>query len=747
MTGDARAKPLVLCVEDEPICLEIVEHALSEQGYDVLTAESGERALALLETARPDLIVLDVMLPDADGYQVCERIQQHEELSYVPVIFASASRTDEADRARAFALGAVDYVIKPIDTSAFLATVAKHVATRRRWKTLGRRDGGSTPGLVAPSFARVKKAIVENFDLQAEAAQRVALMRPHELYAMCDVMGVTPERLAMYVADLLHLPYAEALDLDRLALGLLPAPFCRRNLVVTLERAPGEHLFAVANPFDLELMHVLRQWKGRGREPELVVTAPSRIIELFDRGSVPIDSMASHAVAMAADDEPAATDVPEVGGIVNEDSPPLVRLVNQLIETAYEMGASDIHIEPGETSIGVRYRIDGRLRAVNRLRGRALARPIVSRIKVMANLDIVERRLPQDGRIVFRQFSSRGLDFDLRVSTSPVQHGEKVVLRLLDRRRALLPLSDLGFSEQNLVRYREKLAAPYGMILHVGPTGSGKSMTLYAALNELQSPEINIQTAEDPIEYTIPGISQLQVQPEIGLTFGRALRSFLRQDPDVVLVGEIRDRETASAALEAALTGHLLFSTLHTNDAASTLVRLLEMGIESYLLSSTVLAICAQRLLRRLCVHCKEPYAPSDAERGLIGAASDGAITLYRARGCAECNGIGHRGRIGVHELLIPDHALRQAIAAPGMTAERLKQLAVERCGLVTLYWDGVAKVRAGVCSLDEVLSEIRQDEFDAKPDDGPSPSTRLGSLATRPAEPWSTATPGFHDA
>ena len=747
MTGEARTKPLVLCVEDEPICLEIVEHALTEQGYDVLTAESGERALALLETARPDLIVLDVMLPDADGYQVCERIQQHEELSYVPVIFASASRTDEADRARAFALGAVDYVIKPIDTSTFLATVAKHVATRRRWKTLGRRDGGSTPGLVAPSFARVKKAIVENFGLQAEAAQRVALMRPHELYAMCDVMGVTPERLAMYVADLLHLPYAEALDLDRLALGLLPAPFCRRNLVVTLERAPGEHLFAVANPFDLELMHVLRQWKGRGREPELVVTAPSRITELFDRGSAPIDSMASHAVALAADDEPAAADLPEVGGIVNEDSPPLVRLVNQLIETAYEMGASDIHIEPGETSIGVRYRIDGRLRVVNRLRGRALARPIVSRIKVMANLDIVERRLPQDGRIVFRQFSSRGLDFDLRVSTSPVQHGEKVVLRLLDRRRALLPLSDLGFSEQNLVRYREKLAAPNGMILHVGPTGSGKSMTLYAALNELQAPEINIQTAEDPIEYTIPGISQLQVQPEIGLTFGRALRSFLRQDPDVVLVGEIRDRETASAALEAALTGHLLFSTLHTNDAASTLVRLLEMGIEAYLLSSTVLAICAQRLLRRLCVHCKEPYAPSDAERALIGAASDGAITLHRARGCAECNGIGHRGRIGVHELLIPDHALRQAIAAPGMTAERLKQLAVERCGLVTLYWDGVAKVRAGICSLDEVLSEIRQDEFDAKPNDGSGPSTRLGAIATRPADPWSTATPGFHDA
>jgi type IV pilus assembly protein PilB len=714
MKPAASQRPLVVCVDDEPICLELIEFALSEAGYEVATADSGHAALTMLETVRPDLIVLDVSMPDVDGYEVCAHIQRREALSYVPVIFASASRTEETDRARAFALGAVDYVVKPLETKAFLATVAKHIHASQRWKALERPQRAAAPAAATSTFAQFKKALAADGGDTPERAQAIAALRPQDLYRLCDAIGIDAERLAMRAADHVRLPYVATLDLDKLALGLLPAPFCRRNLVVTLEDTPGQFVFAVANPFDVELMQVLRQWKGKGRTPRLVVTTPANIAELFERGLGSLGTIVRDAEN--AEPGPAPEDSPDIGGLVSEESPPLVRLVNQLIERAYELGASDIHIEPAETEIVVRYRIDGRLRPMNRFRGRSLVRPMASRIKVMASLDIVERRLPQDGRIVFRQFSSRGLDFDLRVSTSPMQHGEKIVMRILDRRRALLPLEDLGFSATNLARYREKLNAPYGMILHVGPTGSGKSMTLYAALNELKDPEINIQTVEDPIEYTLPGISQLQVHAEIGLTFAKALRSFLRQDPDVILLGEIRDRESAGVALEAALTGHLLFSTLHTNDAPSTVIRLLEMGIEPYLLSSTVLAICAQRLLRRLCPHCKQEYRASEAEGELVGAEPGAGLTLYRAAGCAECNGIGYRGRIGVHELLIPNHALRQALAQPGMTAERLKQLSVEQCGLETLYWDGMAKARAGVCSVEEVLSEIRHDEFDSRP-------------------------------
>jgi type IV pilus assembly protein PilB len=254
------------------------------------------------------------------------------------------------------------------------------------------------------------------------------------------------------------------------------------------------------------------------------------------------------------------------------------------------------------------------------------------------------------------------------------------------------------------------------MVLHVGPTGSGKSMTLYAALNEIKNPTINIHTAEDPIEYTLPGINQLQVHKDIGLTFARALRSFLRLDPDVILVGEIRDRETADIAIEASLTGHLLLSTLHTNDAPSTVTRFVEMGVEPYLLSSSVLVICAQRLLRRLCKTCKEAYAPDEAQKRYVGIPEGKSITLQRPKGCEKCNGSGYKGRIGIHEVLAPDDTFRAAVNEKGVTAEQLKRIAVQKLGMTTLFWDAMEKVRQGICSLPDAAANVRQDEFDSRP-------------------------------
>jgi type IV pilus assembly protein PilB len=298
----------------------------------------------------------------------------------------------------------------------------------------------------------------------------------------------------------------------------------------------------------------------------------------------------------------------------------------------------------------------------------------------------------------------------------PVQYGEKCVLRILDKSKAVLPLPDLGFSTRNLEVYRERIRSPYGMVLHVGPTGAGKSMSLYAALNEVKNPSINIQTAEDPVEYTLPGISQTQMNPEIGLTFNRALRGFLRLDPDVILVGEIRDQETAHIAIEAALTGHLLLSTLHTNDAASTILRFVEMGVEPYLVSASLIAICAQRLVRRLCTACRVAYTPDPLQARFVGIPEGQTTTLYRAGGCAKCNRSGYRGRIGVHELLPVDDTLRQEINRKGCTTERLQQVAVKDCGMTTLFWDAMEKVRAGLASVDDVLMNVRADDFDSRP-------------------------------
>jgi type IV pilus assembly protein PilB len=330
----------------------------------------------------------------------------------------------------------------------------------------------------------------------------------------------------------------------------------------------------------------------------------------------------------------------------------------------------------------------------------------------MSELNISERRLPQDGRIVYKRYNAK-FDLDLRVSTAPMSYGEKVVARILDKTKSCLPLDKLGFSDYNLKLYRATIQAPYGMVLHTGPTGSGKSMTLYAALNEINSPELNICTAEDPIEYSLPRLNQMQMMKHIGLTFANALRCFLRQDPDIVLVGEIRDFETAEIAIEAALTGHLLFSTLHTNDAPTTISRFSEMKIEPYMVSTCMVAICAQRLLRRLC-SCKQNDVPREDEAELLARAKDEApvTQITRPIGCPRCGGCGYKGRTGIHELLRNNDELKTLISK-GVTAEILKA-AARKGGMRTLFEDSMEKVKAGITSLPEALGT-------AGPDDAPA--------------------------
>ncbi len=717
----AGAPPIVLVVDDDSDVLTVADMLLAEAGYEVMLAESGKVALRIISITRPDLLLLDVAMPEMDGYAVCAKLQQSKELSYLPVVLLGSAEAP-ADRARAVALGAVDTFAKPFDKETLLAKVATHVKTNAWWQELQQeeeKEKETAPKRTGPAsdWVQFKQTFAKQVGLNAAQQERIAAVTPVQLYAVPD-LPVPPQKIARHMAEFMKLSYQALLISDRVALGVLPTPFCKTNFVVAITETAGERSFVVSDPFNWELIQMLRRVNG-GKPPKLAVTEPEKILALFDEG---VDEVVLAAGGAPSSGQPDTSyDLPEekiqVNEAVTEQSAPVIRLVNQLIENAYAMGASDIHVEPGENDVVIRYRVDGILRAVHQFRQPQLIHPLVSRIKIMAGLDIVERRLPQDGRIVFKRFSSRGGDYDLRVATAPMNHGEKVVMRILDKRKAVLPLTALGFSERHMRTYRERLDTPYGMILHVGPTGSGKSMTLYSALHEIRRPEINIQTAEDPIEYTLAGINQMQVNREIGLTFQRALRSYLRQDPDIILVGEIRDRETADIAVEAALTGHLLLSTLHTNDAASTIVRLIEMGIEPYMVSSSIIVVCAQRLLRRLCGSCKQPYEPDDRERRLVGVGPSTPITLFKPVGCDVCNRIGFKGRTGCHEMLIPNDQLRIAITTRGMAAEALKRRAVELCGMTTLYWDAMEKVRAGVCHLDDVLSEVRRDEFDARPE------------------------------
>jgi type IV pilus assembly protein PilB len=395
-------------------------------------------------------------------------------------------------------------------------------------------------------------------------------------------------------------------------------------------------------------------------------------------------------------------DLSKVKEIV-EDAP-IVKYVNLLITQAIQDRASDIHLEPGEHDLRVRFRIDGVLHEIMRS-PKAIQSGVISRLKIMADINIAERRIPQDGRL---SVNAHGKKIDLRVATLPTVWGEKVVMRILDNSTARLDLSDLGFSDSNYERYSRSFTKPYGMILVTGPTGSGKSTTLYATLNIVSRPEVNVITVEDPVEYRLPGINQVQTNNKAGLTFASALRSILRSDPDIVLIGEIRDHETAQIAVEASLTGHLVLSTLHTNDSPSAVTRLTEMGIEPFLVGSALDAILAQRLARRLCSKCKEEYVPTPemlVQSRFPWESGQPLPTLYRPVGCSACAKTGYKGRLALHEvMLVSEQIERMAVEHASATA--IGEVARTE-GMVTLRNDGLAKVLAGVTSLDEILRVV----------------------------------------
>ncbi len=481
----------------------------------------------------------------------------------------------------------------------------------------------------------------------------------------------------------------------------IPQEYCQEHVVLPVGQVGDFLLVAFANPFEVTVPARLQEMTGKR-----IIRLLGREKDIRDKFAKTNERAGFDEVVQQIGAEFGKTGEESASEEVNEESGPIIQLSNRVIEDAYYLGASDIHVEPQEKEMVVRYRIDGVCQEKLRLPAR-VGPALVARLKIMCNLDIAERRLPQDGRIVFKQYTKKGMDIDLRVSTAPLNHGEGVVMRILDKQKSTLPMTALGFSEENLVRYREVIRQPYGMILHCGPTGSGKSMTLYSALTEINSPELVIRTAEDPIEYTLNGINQMQMHRQIGLTFAAALRSFLRQDPDIILVGEIRDKETANIAVEAALTGHLLISTLHTNDAPSTVARLTDMGVEPFMISSSLLCVCAQRLMRRVCKSCRYQAEPHAREKEILekGLGWSGPIYKANPRGCPKCGNSGYKGRVGIHELMITNDELIDGINK-GMEASELKRIAM-RGGMKTLHQDSLLKVREGITTLEEAVATV----------------------------------------
>jgi general secretion pathway protein E len=563
----------------------------------------------------------------------------------------------------------------------------------------------------ATARKRIGELLIERGKLDPAALERALRLQQEsgeKLGALLVTLGLVAQRdVAEALAAQLGLPLLDAAGYPEFPIleERVSARFLRESRALPVREDESELTLAMADPTDTYTIGAFEMVTGRTVRP--VVAIPTELEAALERlygTGKSAQSQIIGDVETRGDDMSFDADVQQLKDLAAEA--PVIRLVSLLITNALETRASDIHIEPFENRLIVRYRIDGVLHEVESPPKR-LSAAVISRIKIMANLDIAERRLPQDGRIRLRV---QGKEIDLRVSTVPTMHGESVVMRILDKGGVALDFARLGFEDDTLKIFLDVLLQPHGILLVTGPTGSGKTTTLYTALDRLNQPDVKILTVEDPVEYQMPGINQIQVKPQIDLTFANALRSIVRQDPDVIMIGEIRDLETAQIAVQSALTGHLVLSTLHTNDAPSSVNRLLDMGVEDYLLTSTIVGIQAQRLVRTLCPLCKEAYValPELVDQMHLHRFSDARdITLWHAKGCSNCAHTGYIGRISIMEVLPMTDGLRSLIMKHA-TATDLRAEAV-REGMVTMYEDGLRKALKGVTTFEEVLRVTRE--------------------------------------
>ncbi|MEW4568745.1 GspE/PulE family protein [Tautonia sp. JC769] len=503
----------------------------------------------------------------------------------------------------------------------------------------------------------------------------------------------------------------QEIEIPAQVVELVPESLARENVVMPLAQEGGAIKVIMHDPMDFETLDKLRFVLNR--EISIALAPREAIVEAINRyyggattESESVDSMLQEFTDTAIDYADDIAAGKGVGGAEEDDSAPVIRLVNLILEKAVQMRASDIHIEPFADRIRIRYRIDGVCQEIESPPRRLLG-PIMSRLKIMGSIDIAEKRRPQDGRI---KVHVTGKDIDLRVSVLPTNHGQSMVMRILDRDNIKVSLRDLGFGEEDFKRYQNLIKRPNGILLVTGPTGSGKTTTLYASLNELNRPDTKIITAEDPVEYYLPGINQCEVKARIGMTFARIIRAMLRQNPNILLVGEIRDEETANTAIQASLTGHLVFSTLHTNDAPSALTRLVDIGVQPFLVASSIIGIMAQRLVRKVCPKCRAKYEPPAHLLKSLGIRPEIAskANFMRGKGCSHCNKTGYRGRLAIYELMNMSSQIRE-MTFKGEPTQVIRKLARKQ-GMRTLFEDGMIKALKGVTTIDEVLRITHHD-------------------------------------
>ncbi|MCR4430742.1 MAG: ATPase, T2SS/T4P/T4SS family [Tepidanaerobacteraceae bacterium] len=538
-----------------------------------------------------------------------------------------------------------------------------------------------------------KKQLEYAIDLQKKRGNKLGKILVEEgIVSEDDIIEILE-----YQLDIPHIKF-DKYFIDSKVVGILPETIARKYNIIPINKTGMLLTVAMSDPLNIFAIDEIKLVSGMDVQPAIASESDIKnAIEYY---------YGKQTAEKAIEDFKKEYDIEDNIALDKElieqvNNAPVVRFVNSIIEQAVANRASDIHIEPGERKLRIRFRVDGDLIEIMSTSMQTHG-AVVARIKIMSNLDIAERRLPQDGRV---ELEAAGKNLDLRISIIPTVYGEKVVIRILDRENFLMTKKQLGFNEKNIEKYEKLLKAPCGIILVAGPTGSGKTTTLYAALREINRPEINIITLEDPVEYRLDGINQIQVNPKIGLNFANGLRAILRQDPNVIMIGEIRDEETANLAVRAAITGHLVLSTLHTNDATSSVIRLLDMGIEPYLVASAIVGVIAQRLVRKICPECRSAYKASTQELKILGLTTESELVLYRGKGCSTCNGTGYYGRTAVNEIMVVTRKLRELIAQIS-TTDRLQELSKQQ-GMQTLKENCAEMVINGITTVEEMLKAV----------------------------------------
>jgi len=691
------AEPLILVADDDPDASHLFERYLIHDGLRVALAKDGSEVLELARKTSPDLVLLDVDMPAMDGYDACAELQRTPETSLIPVVFVTG-RGAPQDKAHAFAVGAADYLVKPVTREMLLETVHRHLETRSRWYQAATAaelwDGAPLP----KKFAQFRSDLIKTLGVKPEVEEKLCEIPSTDVYLFTKHLDISYEELAQAMAAFFGIGYMPCVQPESIQLGILPTAFCKKNYVVAIKDNDGGDAVVIVNPFSWGLAELDVIGNAfRNRPYRLVMTHRGGMRSLF------VDSAESTVELI-----PEAAQKREIGGpeqlaldslLTGEGGASAIEIVNALVTDAVRRRASDLHIQPGGEHIHVRYRIDGRLQELMPL-PRTRLPSIVARIKILCGMDMTESRAPQDGNCKLRV---DGREVELRASTLPTTHGEKVVLRILSSTADRYQLDGLGFPADLLSDFRGVLAARQGMVLITGPTGSGKTTTLYSALNYIHRPELNVVTVEDPVELDVAGISQVQVHDKAGRGFATTLRAMLRQDPDIIMVGEIRDTETAEIACRAAMTGHLVLSTLHTPSALSALPRLLDMGVPAYLAASSLIAVVAQRLVLRVCEECAYPYDPPPPLRAALQKTfgSLNGARFRKGRGCARCHRSGNLGRIGVYEMLTLDDDLRHLMTT-GASPSELRAY-VMRGGFHSLEQDAFEKAAAGLVAPEEI--------------------------------------------